>query len=126
MKTAYILIAIILALFLIGIFGIPYLYKTSSEDELVGGDKDEHGCIASAGYSWNITKQECVREWEEVLKDACVELGCPSNSIFAGSKNSDKYYNCDCGWAKSINPENLVCFATDAEALSDGRVKSEC
>jgi len=32
---------------------------------LVGGDKDEHGCIGSAGYSWCEAKQKCLRVWEE-------------------------------------------------------------
>ncbi len=126
MKTIIILI-IIIALIFIAIFTIPYLYKTPSEnDSIIGGDKDEHGCIASAGYTWNKTKQECVREWEETLKTACTQLNCPSNTLFVGSKNSDKYYNCDCGWAKTINPENIVCFSSDDKAVSQGRVKSEC
>lgn len=126
MKTIYIIIAILLALFLIGILGIPYLYKTDSENQIVGGDKDIHGCIGSAGYTWNETKQECVREWEETLKDECAQLGCPSNTLFVGSAGSDKYYECKCGWAKTINPENLVCFSSDEQALSQDRVKSEC
>jgi len=94
--------------------------------EIVGGDTDEHGCIGSAGYSWNETKQKCVREWEEELKLACKQLGCADGMLFAGSVNSDKYYDCDCGYAKNINPENLVCFSSDEEALADGRTKSEC
>jgi len=104
-------------------------YYTKGEcpnEQIVGGDKDEHGCIGSAGYTWNETKQECVREWEETLKHACIELGCGENMLFAGSKNSDKYYNCDCGWAKTINPENLICFSSDEQALADNRIKSEC
>jgi len=32
---------------------------------LVGGDRDEHGCIGSAGYSWCAEKQKCLRIWEE-------------------------------------------------------------
>lgn len=32
---------------------------------IVGGDKDEHGCIGSAGYSWCEEKQKCLRFWEE-------------------------------------------------------------
>ena len=32
---------------------------------LVGGDKDAHGCIPSAGYSWCEIKQKCLRLWEE-------------------------------------------------------------
>ena len=31
---------------------------------LVGGDKDEHGCKGSAGYSWDETYQACLRPWE--------------------------------------------------------------
>jgi hypothetical protein len=34
-------------------------------ERLVGGDKDEHGCIGSAGYSWCAEKQKCLRVWEE-------------------------------------------------------------
>lgn len=37
----------------------------SSEDALVGNDRDEHGCIGSAGYSWCEVKQKCLRVWEE-------------------------------------------------------------
>lgn len=32
---------------------------------VVGGDKDEHGCIGSAGYVWCKEKQKCLRPWEE-------------------------------------------------------------
>lgn len=34
-------------------------------ESFVGGDKDEHGCIGSAGYSWCQEKQKCLRIWEE-------------------------------------------------------------
>jgi len=30
-----------------------------------GSDRDAHGCIPSAGYSWCDSKQKCLREWEE-------------------------------------------------------------
>jgi tryptophan-rich sensory protein len=32
---------------------------------VLGGDKDEHGCIGSAGYSWCEQKQKCLRVFEE-------------------------------------------------------------
>lgn len=32
---------------------------------LIGGDRDSHGCIGSAGYSWCESKQKCLRIWEE-------------------------------------------------------------
>lgn len=30
-----------------------------------GSDRDEHGCIPSAGYSWCAPKNKCLRVWEE-------------------------------------------------------------
>lgn len=33
--------------------------------QLLGGDRDEHGCIGSAGYSWCPAKDKCLRPWEE-------------------------------------------------------------
>ncbi|MFA6897487.1 MAG: hypothetical protein WCQ96_04355 [Patescibacteria group bacterium] len=32
---------------------------------IVGNDKDEHGCIGSAGYTWCEAKKKCIRSWEE-------------------------------------------------------------
>lgn len=33
--------------------------------QLVGGDKDAHGCIGSAGYSWCAPLNKCIRPWLE-------------------------------------------------------------
>ncbi|MGI5841070.1 MAG: hypothetical protein ACOX6N_02575 [Patescibacteria group bacterium] len=43
---------------------------TVAEDELVGADRDEHGCIGSAGYTWCEAKQKCLRIWEEECGDS--------------------------------------------------------
>lgn len=32
---------------------------------IVGWDRDTHGCIASAGYSWDTNTNTCVRPWEQ-------------------------------------------------------------
>jgi hypothetical protein len=65
-------------------------------------------------------------DFKEQLENDCLKLGCSEDTIYVGSINSDKYYECRCGWAQNINPENLACFSSDAEALADNRVKSEC
>lgn len=31
---------------------------------VIGGDKDTHGCLIAAGYSWNDTIGACARSWE--------------------------------------------------------------
>lgn len=42
------------------------IFKTSSPvQHIVGGDKDEYGCIGSAGYTWCEDLQKCIRPWEE-------------------------------------------------------------
>ncbi|EKD52762.1 MAG: hypothetical protein ACD_61C00247G0001 [uncultured bacterium] len=38
---------------------------TPTTQQLVGNDKDSHGCIGSAGYQWCATKEKCLRTWEE-------------------------------------------------------------
>jgi hypothetical protein len=35
---------------------------------LVGGDKDEHGCKGSAGYTWSAVKNECIRLFESGIR----------------------------------------------------------
>lgn len=32
--------------------------------QIVGNDRDEHGCIGSAGYVWCAKENACVRPWE--------------------------------------------------------------
>jgi len=40
-----------------------------AEPRLIGGQKDEHGCLIPAGYSWCESKQKCLRQWEEPCRD---------------------------------------------------------
>jgi len=35
------------------------------EDQLIGKETDEHGCLMGAGYSWCEEKEKCVQVWEE-------------------------------------------------------------
>ncbi len=56
----------------------------------------------------------------------CARLGCPENTMYVGSANSDKYYTCECGYAKSIKKENMVCFLSDADALTKNYTKVNC
>ncbi len=39
----------------------------------VGGDTDEHGCDASAGYTWCEPKQKCLRIWEEPCEEEALD-----------------------------------------------------
>ena len=35
--------------------------KQTKDSTIVGADKDENGCLASAGYTWSKLNKECVR-----------------------------------------------------------------
>ena len=45
---------------------------------------------------------------------------------YVGSKSSNKFYLPTCQWAKSIKPENVVCFKSAEEAIGQGRTESKC
>jgi len=42
--------------------------KNNNSSNIVGNDKDSHGCIASAGYRWSVVQNKCVRPWEESIQ----------------------------------------------------------
>ena len=39
--------------------------STQTGTGIVGNDRDIHGCIGSAGYSWSSTSKKCIRAWEQ-------------------------------------------------------------
>ena len=49
-----------------------------------GSDRDEHGCIGSAGYSWCEVKQKCIRPWEEACNTATPTA---TSTIIGGDKD---------------------------------------
>lgn len=68
-------------------------------EPVVGGDKDEHGCIATAGYTWCESKQKCLRVWEEECPTLCTDE----------QRNADvciEVYQPVCGW---YDPDNVQC-----------------
>lgn len=66
-----------------------------NHSDLLGGDRDEHGCIGSAGYSWCEIKQKCLRAWEESCEEGGLKVNESVSSEELGIKVS--YYS---------NPEN--------------------
>ena len=41
----------------------------------LGGDRDEHGCIGSAGYVWCEVQQDCIRLFEKGIRTEAVDGG---------------------------------------------------
>lgn len=49
----------------------------------VGGDRDEHGCISSAGYVWSAVQGKCIRTFESGVKLLPVEMPTDGSAVFA-------------------------------------------
>jgi len=52
MKKIIIILAIISLVLIVGC------------EKPIGGERDEHGCLGPAGYTWNEDVNACIREWE--------------------------------------------------------------
>lgn len=65
MKRTVMLGLFVLIAVLAGIFMWHRQTQAPSSPALIGGQEDEHGCLAGAGYSWCEAKATCIRVWEE-------------------------------------------------------------
>ena len=57
---------ILLFSIIISVFFLVGCEKSSPENnkELIGGQRDEYGCLGPAGYMWNEDVGACIRDWE--------------------------------------------------------------
>lgn len=51
--------------FFIGLLFLGIIGCAPQEKPLAGSDRDLHGCIGSAGYTFSTVKNACIRLWEE-------------------------------------------------------------
>jgi len=56
----------------------------ASPAALPGSDRDAHGCIPSAGYSWCSTTNQCERPWE-LARTHGFEQSAPAFDRFCGN-----------------------------------------
>lgn len=56
---------LVLAAVVVIIAGFLVVNIQPNRKNIIGGDKDEGGCLVGAGYSWCKEKNKCVRVWEE-------------------------------------------------------------
>jgi len=65
-QRGFVIPLIIAIITILAIGGVVFVSTNKKvEAPIVGGDKDEHGCLGSAGYSWCVVKNKCLRVWEE-------------------------------------------------------------
>lgn len=56
------------------VLGAGAIYWRASQPFLIGGQKDSHGCLIAAGYSWCAARQDCERPWEQYCTAAAPKV----------------------------------------------------
>ena len=102
-------------LFAVSLVVLFLLLGCTASPPVPGSDKDEHGCIGSAGYTWCAELNKCIRPWEESCTAAPViaggdidEHGC---IVSAGYKWCKEKQVCLRSWEET-------CTSADREAAA--------
>ena len=99
-----------------------------SSGMMVGNDSDEHGCKASAGYSWCEESQKCIRPWEEECGDLSTTETCSAYVNCTSDMDSCETaeVNCQCSYTNCTGEEcmstNIMCI----EGYMCNANKQEC
>ena len=88
----------------------------STATPLVGGDRDEHGCIASAGYRWSRVQQRCIRPFEEGVRLLPVEDPQDSSAVLAATV----IFSTDSLRAEVLLPDGETSPVLDRRTLPSG------
>ena len=118
-----IFIAIILIIF--GIFVFVSInnqinHPKAINNEPIGGNKDENGCLIGAGYTWCEAKQKCLRIWEE----GCGTVNTPAEKetiLTAGdclSNNGE--------WGATGEMKEGFCVLPTSDAYKNCNDKNDC
>ncbi len=57
-------LVLILVLVLLGGCVKQTIQENQEQKQLIGGQRDEHGCLGPAGYSWDDSARACIRSFE--------------------------------------------------------------
>ena len=83
---------------ILSLFAVALLLFGCVSGPMPGSDRDAHGCIASAGYTWCDANQGCIRAWEE----PCVAAQ-PANTNGTTGAQCTTMADCPPGAASCVN-----------------------
>lgn len=85
---------------LLGLFAcIILVVFISGCTKSIGGDRDEYGCLNTAGYTWCESKQKCLRTWveecpsTEMTLEEAIEIAQNSDCVKEGNLTDESMYN---------------------------------
>ncbi len=140
-KKGFALTLIIVILAILGIGSVLFVTKNKKVEApvvststaattslIVGGDKDIHGCIGSAGYSWCAVKNKCLRPWEEkciATSTSCIpKWTCGWGPCKNGYQGMTAVDSNNCGLSNA--GVDVICPALARECVSQTGENSFC
>ena len=87
----------------------------SSMKGLVGADRDDHGCIASAGYTWSYALHDCIRVWEQ------------GHILSYGGQTAGLVFSADSVYAEvfCLDGRRVICRSKEGQTLWTARKTGE-
>lgn len=144
----FLILIILLLISILIIFNYPNnntnIKTNNNQEKLIGGDKDQGGCLIAAGYSWCEIKNKCLRIWEEpciseknqnlietYLKNNITELS-PTKEVLGGKFyitnfrfTDDKTVTIDYEDGHIALQANITYFIQDEQVIIDKFLLSE-
>ncbi len=88
--------------------------KSSTASKLVGGNRDAHGCIGSAGYTWSEAQKDCIRLFEKGIRLSVINETSTNSAFLVFSPDSSK--------VEVFPPDGKPATILEKNALTDGKV----
>ena len=60
---------ILIIILILLVIATAIYYNNFKQKRPIGGDKDAHGCLIGAGYSWCPSNEKCQRMWEDYCEE---------------------------------------------------------
>ena len=69
--------------------GLLSACRSVQAPQLIGGNKDEHGCLTAAGYTWSELRRDCIRIFEDGVRvdDPSLQPSLTSYAVFAADSS---------------------------------------
>lgn len=81
----------------------------NQQDKMPGSDKDNHGCLASAGYRWSTLKKKCIRSFELPLQLTNADNTFAAGVIFSDDKKQAEIFTKD--GAQQLSQKSVNAFS---------------
>lgn len=92
---------------------LTLVYVPKDTMKLIGGNKDEHGCNAAAGFTWSEVQQDCIRLFESGIRmNSAVDTAATLSAFIVFASDSAKI--------EVFLPEQEIHPILDRRNLPDG------